>query len=423
MKRKKKEVTVLPIDMEEEPSNVNRSPYWKFLKFFRIFGGFPLDINTILDRTKSSTVDFIPKFDILRPLLIPLFILSGNISNGIFITRMSGMDICAYIDYLVQEMDFFRTDLLTTSILTMGGIISSSVAYLTIVWSRKEITEAYSKIFEVSSRLPSINFSLSSKEHKAAVSAIIANLTMSLLSSFLFFFFIWEMKSLVPTDMQSREYLTFSFIFCCSLFVSYSHPLFSGIVFLFRDLTLSYRRILMAWKESMLLNPKTTKATCAALSDLATSINKALSGPLLALFTFQLINGICCVYGVFVFVGSSNSNQAENPQYDFTKWIYLMSASYACFATITVGVLNALGNIGSSLTEESVEAAKLFEDLHVFGGMDDKAAAAMLADRLRKSSRMRPFDAFEISHGNNLMRANSLITFIIILLQFRVAEQ
>jgi len=67
-------------------------------------------------------------------------------------------------------------------------------------------------------------------------------------------------------------------------------------------------------------------------------------------------------------------------------------------------------------------AANALEDAASHGYKGDFGEVVCIANRLRKAGIIRPYDTFEVSNGNSMSLFGLLLTFVIILMQFRLGE-
>jgi len=81
------------------------------------------------------------------------------------------------------------------------------------------------------------------------------------------------------------------------------------------------------------------------------------------------------------------------------------------------GYILFLGLLGTKLAAAGNEAANVLEDMSTSVRMISASA------RLRRATRLRPYDAFNVSNGNNVSLFGILLTFMVVLIQLRLGEK
>jgi len=388
-----------------------KTPYSHILCLLRIFGGYPLKFT--YNKLKESQV----QFDIIKPLLIPLLISVGTPLLNWSSMSAVNMSLRNYFNYLINEVGFYRTDLVIVSFLNLSGGLTSFLAYMSLVCNRKRILLAYKQAFHLHEQMGSPNIALTKFEYFKCYGGMVINTILSILATGAFLIVIRKLAYHIHDNPNAVRIMAIDLTFALALFVAFSNPALGSAIYLFRDLTKIYQSILNAWKGN-LSRDKNDLQVCHEICQLGATINEALSASLFASVSHWLVCGVFCLYGAssVIFADFGTMDKSKN-----MKWTNYLAPAFACLAIGLVGNLFALGDEGTNVAKAGSQAAEALENEYLFCD-HHKHSVTILADRLKNNSRIRPFDAFELSHESNLNRLNSLLTFMIVLVQLRIGE-
>jgi len=397
------------------------TPYVVYLELLSYCGGFPLNI-----RELRSWMPYFgkPTVHACLSIFLCLFIIVANVTNDTLMALALNADYLMYMNVLAQQQGIFLTDLLIIGITQGMGMLTSVCILFSLAKLRQTIAESYLALKELENTIKHMNNLLALKNKtnvKCGVMLCLAIIFTSL-GSVGYYHLSLELASPVKSH-ENFMTLTISFGFLAiANFFTFANPLVFGITILFLDFSTSYINLSKTWKDN-LKRDKRDSVICTSICHLADEFNKTLSTPLYLVLCHNIICGVCCLYGA---TGILMDSYYQEPDYqaNFSLSAGLMTWTYFWLALVTLGSLYQLGGQGTNVSKAGIEAAKAFEDAYLLSDQyEEKVTVVALAERLRQSSKFRPFNAFEVSHGTNISLINSFVAFMVVLLQFRLAER
>jgi len=404
-------------EKEEQASSKPCSPLLGMLSMLRLFGGFPINLSTNP-----------PKMDIFRPLAIPAYILFSCWINTLSLKALMGEEK-GYFETLTEFANFFKlpmTDMVMHFTFLLIDIGLSLALFVLYCLKRRDIAELYQQLHMINSydTLPDEK-ACGRKLRCHVYTGLIGALVMAFgagaaagVSSQAYGDRIAEAFGKEPAWGHWLSLLNYSSI----VFLGAMNPLVVAVVILFLDLAHTFGRILTAWTKRVENASKRRHNNilvyeAKVLCNLGDSVNEVLSPFLIFLQFYLLIFGVLATYGAagiltkFSYLFGKGEELAAEPVPG------LMSLSFAMLVPVYVGALKGLGGIGTQIIIKADRAAMAMEDAY-----PENLQASTLASRLRQWCKFRPYDAYEVSNANNVGLLGSLLTFMIVLLQFRVSE-
>ena len=151
------------------------------------------------------------------------------------------------------------------------------------------------------------------------------------------------------------------------------------------------------------------------LDNILRSLNDALSYGIVVDFTLSLWMLIFSLFfGIMTFTSFSGG---------FKHLVCFYGISSTIWSVVIVVKVSKIVGMGQRLTTSMKNIKLLLQGFYVENNIDQANQLHQLIEKFgSRSSALRPFDAFDVSYSNALSISGWLITNIIILMQFRVAE-
>jgi len=401
---------------------VLKTPMKDLLAKQRLMGGFPMRLDG-----EESKMDRI--LDNVRPLIIPLFYtLSAILTFKLSYDSLRMESLSDMVIFIKEKTDVTITDFFLLFSNASLGVVNCLMIFASFKYKKSDIKATYSMIKGVKGQV--LNAEVSADVQQALFTrprswVIKVILYTGVLASVAAIF--WGIFCLHSFDGQHKWYhYVVITLFCFITLVSSTGPHFGSSVILSVDVSSMYGLILSAWMQKVKLNgcEKSTIGECKLLRTLKHQVNDTLAPFLFILHVQLLLGGIFCAYGATGYIFQVyNANYDRKTEVDKLELMKLATVYFTSYAMAYGYIMFSLGNIGTRIIGLESDIVQELKDQTAF--VDDiglKQDLNIAAEALEKLVGLRPFDSFEVSNATSLSVLNSLVTFTLVMMQFRVGE-
>jgi len=407
------------------------TPFAPFLRFCRVFGGFPLSL-------KGKEYDSL--LDYFLPLVIPSLCFIFSIINIILtfnqLDHIEGNGLDKFFNYVRYETDASLTDALLCFANTFMVSFSALTLFPVFITKRDQIREVY-KLFQqtrlrILSRVDSseegLMKKLTLKDHLMFICATFAFTTGAS--------YFWGKFILTchpdPRTLEKAITITYALF---AYFTSIS-PHFSAATFMIMDLASVWDNTMTFWiaKVQHLTEEKLKKRQgksdeeilyeCKLLRNLALKLDEMLAPFCLIVHTQLLFGGVFCMYGSTSYITKAYTTDGDDDNGEPKKQLLHLAMYYFfLFSFLYLGAIYKFGRIGSRLIQRGIDASKELNDMSTLSkDLSFKHDITLAAKELKEACILKPFGAFEISNANGVAMINTLVTFTLVTMQFRIGE-
>ncbi len=385
-----------------------------FLKVFKYMGGFPL----VLDPNNPTNVEDDSKLN----LFYPCFFFVVFITLGIYTLTeyyiAYGFGVEGYLnmaDYL--NISLFEVIMIHATL--SGSALLSMFAFALLVGKRKAICTVYKDVFKISQEIKKQGITVVRTSIFGNPVAILwfASGPLCIFTGSVFYAWASLRGYQEVTEPQNlppwRNWLLASGV-CLYTTWSISNPMVASISVICMDVLYStsdclrgLTKVIIQMDEIGLPTLNTGLKICHLAKDISTN----MACFYLFMFAYFLLGGLTYTYGAFDIVFA-------NPTFSSI----LMSAAFICFASIWFIFMCMLSAAGNNLRnakdslQEAMETHFLNSNTPSNGKIEKFKDALMR--RLDKLA-ITPYNLFEVGNVSVLGVFATLITYLIIILQFR----
>jgi len=395
------------------------TPALAVLTKLRWFGGFPLGLETL-------------SVDIWRPLMIPAFFLASEIicSYNLFV-MVGGNNYLESLNEFSEAFNLPTTDMFMHFMFTVLATLVSFAFFILFALKRKGICKIYMMISDLPQLLQMSEFQFKKKTLRVTILLSVATILALIngtITSFVNSAYGGKMEEFTGRKPGAFQWFSLG-MYSCSVVVWAINPLVIGALVLYADISYSLIQLLHAWKtkietshEAWMAKMRMTNVNSLILEakhfcKFASLVNEALAPIIFLLHAHFLILGILTTYGA---AGIFFKNLGDDPNGERSAPLPgLLSVAFFFAAPINIAAIEILGTLGTHIMLAANDSATALED-----AMDQMSCClgAVAAARLREACKIKPYQAFEVSNGNNVAILSSLLTFMVVMLQFRVSE-
>ncbi len=386
-----------------------------FLNIFKWFGGLPF----ALDATKPTTVEEDSKLNLFRPCLMYV----AYLALAIFTIIEHGVAYGPGEEgnaKLAETLHISQFEVMLININMVLSILLATIAFVLLVAKRKSVCTLYQKIHLLTLKVKARGaiFKSGKLGHPKLVLWLLIALSSTLIGCGLYSWANMEGYKKVTKERsipQWRCWLYGITVFISSI-CSIANPMLACVCMFAMDPVNSMSDCLNGLSDIM-SSSFSLKNDCLKIGldvcDMAKDLNEKLSMYYIYLFFNFMAAGLMYTYGSLDIIFTSPETLSM-----------MLSAAFMCYALVWVYFMYIISESGNDLkiAKENVLHAL---DNHFVEASDKDAQMTiyykdLLAKRLDKMI-ISPYNYFEIGNNSLLGVFTTLITYLIIILQFRAA--
>ncbi len=396
------------------------------VKLYKYSGGFPIS----LVPTAPTTVEQDSKIQWLRPLIFGI-LMSATYALIIYETYDIYGFVPDSIDNLAQGYgtSTFQVYLIYSISLYVGS--AGAISFALFIWKRRDLSSLYGKVFQmeqgigISGMTKSLVCGLG--DARLLLMFMVCGV-FSFIGSLLYSYVSYEACRSYSQDAP-MTWMRWTYIVALDLdrIWTLCNPMVSSVHIICMDFAVALTDMIEQWKQSvensMSVTDKDFKIKFEKhllfgryICNLADEANRVMAPFYLMSYGYFLLGGVMYCYGAFDIVFSIENVKGHTA---------LLSFTFVIFAFVWFYGLGVISSLGDNLYCQRDAAIKALDDV-IMDCKQDRLGESLTnswsgVTRQLANVKISPYNYFELRNSTFLGMVTTIVTYLIIVLQFRAA--